>query len=87
MDRYRFQYGPRDNGPFNPPPWPKILVAFIGLALMVASGWIAYHYEWIGNVYVKGPCVGLMIIGFLFPLAFIGEGFDEAQAAGDNDQP
>lgn len=87
MDRFRFQYGPRDNGPGQMPPWPKIFMCFMGLTLMVVSGWIAYHYEWIGNVYVKGPCVGLLIIGFLFPLCFIGEGMDEARAQGDMDQP
>jgi len=77
--------GPRDNGPFNPPPWPKIFLAATGIIMMVVSGWIAYHYEWIADVYVKGPCVGLMIIGFLFPVGFIGEGFDKAKASGEMD--
>lgn len=81
----RFMTGPRDNGPANPPPWPKVFLAVMGIVLMLVSGWIAYNYEWIGNVYVKGPCVGLMIIGFLFPLCFIGDGFDEARARGEGD--
>lgn len=81
----RFMTGPRDNGPANPPPWPKIFLCFTGIILMVVTGYIAYNYEWIGNVYVKGPCVGLFIIGFLFPICFVGEGFDEARARGEDD--
>ena len=79
----RFMTGPRDNGPFNPPPWPKIFLAFTGIILCIVSVWIAYHYEWIGDVYVKGPCMGLFIIGFLFPIGFIGDGMDEARKDGE----
>jgi hypothetical protein len=77
--------GPRDNGPFNPPPWPQIFMAAMGLLLMFVSGYIAYHYEWIGNVYVKGPCVFLTVIGFMFPIGFIGNGIDEARARNEWD--
>ena len=81
----RFMTGPRDNGPANPPPWPKLRLCVTGIIRMVASVWIAYHYEWIGKVDVKGPCVGLMIIGFLLPICVIGDGFDEARKRGEDD--
>jgi hypothetical protein len=60
-------------------------MAATGLVLCFVSGWIAYHYEWIGDVYVKGPCIGLCLIGFMFPIGFIGNGIDEARARGEWD--
>lgn len=83
MERRPFQYGPRDNGPFNPPPWPQLVITAIGLILCFTAGYIGCNYEWIAGVYVRGPAAFLCIIGLMFPLCFVGDGFDKARAAGE----
>ncbi|MCC7531698.1 MAG: hypothetical protein IT342_24555 [Candidatus Melainabacteria bacterium] len=86
-ERYPFQYGPRDNGPFNPPPWPQLVQVGMAIVLMLTAGIIGANYVWIGGVYVQGPCAFLCMVGLMVTMAFVGDGFDRAQANGDNDQP
>lgn len=81
-----FMHGPRDMGPADPPPWPELVIAGMGIVLMFVAGGIGLSYEWIGDVYVKGPCAFLCIIGLMIALALVGDGFDKARAAGDFDQ-
>ena len=86
-ERRPFQYGPRDNGPFNPPPWPELVQVGMGIVTMITAGVIGANYEWIGGVYTRGPCAFLCMIGIMICMVFVGDGFDKAQADGDNDHP
>lgn len=86
-ERFRFQHGPRDNGPANPPPWPELVQMGMAIVLMISAGIIGVNYEWIGGVYTRGPCAFLCMVGLLICMCFVGDGFDKAQADGDNDHP
>jgi hypothetical protein len=59
----------------------------MAIVLMLTAGIIGANYVWIGGVYVQGPCAFLCMIGLMVCMAFVGDGFDRAQADGDNDQP
>ena len=79
-----FMTGPRDTGPFNPPPWPQLVIAGMGILLGVISGAIGANYEWIGDVYVRGPCAFLTIIGLMFAIGLAADGYDKARARGED---
>lgn len=86
-ERFRFQYGPRDNGPANPPPWPQRVQVFMGIILMLTAGVVGCNWEWIGGVYMRGPCAFLCLVGLLVVAGFVGDGFDKAREDGDMDEP
>lgn len=73
MQRRPFQYGPRDLGPANPPPWPQIVMMLMGLVVCFTAGAIGVGYEYIGAVYTRGPCAFICMTGLLFSLSFIEE--------------
>lgn len=83
MTRPRFLYGPRDNGPADPPAWPELVMTALGLLVAFTALGIGLSCEWIGAVYVRGPCAFLFIIGLMIPLCFAGEGFDKARERGE----
>jgi hypothetical protein len=79
-----FMTGPRDMGPSNPPPWPKLVIAGLGMLLAIVAGTIGVSHEWIADVYVRGPCALLTIIGFMFPVGLAADGYDQARARGED---
>lgn len=79
----RFLTGPRDNGPADPPPWPELVMTAMGLILMVTALAVGLSCEWIGAVYVRGPCAFLTMIGLMIPLCFAADGFDKARQNDD----
>jgi hypothetical protein len=80
-----FMTGPRDTGPVNLPPWPQLVIAGMGVLLGVISCVIGVNYEWIGDVYVRGPCAFLTGIGLMFVMGLVGDGFDKARAEAGED--
>jgi hypothetical protein len=78
--------GVRGSGSFNPPPWPQLVMAGIGIVVAAVSCTIANLYEWIGDVFVRGPCAFLFISGWMFALTFATEAYDDARANEDSDQ-
>ena len=87
QERFRFQYGPRDNGPATPPPWHQRLQVFMAIFVMITAGIVGVNWEWIGGVYMRGPCAFLCMVGLMVCMAFVGDGFDKARADGDMDEP
>lgn len=81
----RFLYGPRDNGPADPSPWPELVMSGLGLLVAFSALAIGLSHEWIGGVYVRGPCAFLFIIGLMVPLSFAADGFDKARERGEYD--
>jgi hypothetical protein len=78
--RKPFQYGPRDTGPANPPPWPKIVMALMGFGLFIAGIIVGgMGPEYVHGLYVRGPAAFACITGLMFAMAFVGEGFDKAR--------
>ncbi len=86
-ERFRFQYGPRDNGPATPPPWHQRVQFFMGIILMFGAGAVGVNYEWIGGVFMRGPCALLCGVGLMICMGFVGDGMDKARADGDFDEP
>ena len=80
MSRPPFLYGARDTGPFDPPPWPQIVMMLMGVVIFIGSLIVGSAYEWIGGVYVRGPLAVLSISGLLFCLVFVGDGVDKGNA-------
>lgn len=78
--RKPFQYGPRDGGPANPPPWPKIVMALMGVSVFIAGVIVGgMRSEYIHGLYVRGPAAFACITGLFFAMVFVGEGFDKAR--------
>jgi hypothetical protein len=81
----KYARGPRDTGPFNPPPWPQLVMAGIGIVVCFTSAAIGVPNDWIGDVYVGGPSAILCISGLMFALGFATAAWDEARARGEDD--
>lgn len=83
--RGKFMTGPRDNGPANPPPWPELVMSGMGILMAIVFFAVGVNYEWIGDVYVRGPCAFLGMTGFMVPIFFMADGYDKARARGEYD--
>jgi hypothetical protein len=78
--RKPFQYGARDMGATNPPPWPQIVMALTGFALFIAGIIVGgMGSEYIHGLYVRGPAAFTCMAGLMFAMAFVGDGFDKAR--------
>jgi hypothetical protein len=75
-----FRYGPRDGGQFDPPPWPQIVMMLMGLTVCFTAGYFGCSYEWIGQVYVRGPAAFICMLGLMFAFTFVGDGMDKSLA-------
>lgn len=78
--RKPFQYGPRDNGPANPPPWPQIVMALMGSATFLLGLIVGMGNGYLGGLYVQGPAAGACLVGLMLVVSFVGDGFDRAAA-------